>query len=389
MATNPTQYPQANSADEQDQPKSAAFAKEFKYKQSQYESNKYKVTGLMYPDDLMSDPNINPYGGNKVVFYINTSVDSRIFKGTDAVAVVDGVQRNERSDLLAQKITNAQGIGAGTAAGAAVGAGAGQLLGIGGGAPGGAVGGAVVGGGGAAIIAGKTGSDQEVPGGAEKSPAFQRPQKRLEAAIALYIPNQLNIRYSIGWGEEDTMALSALAKGGEEIGRALQGEGDIKRTGGLVGDVLGAIAINNAPLGQALGVAAGLAANPKKEQAFKSVDFRTFTFDYQFAPRNQNEARNVMNIIRAFKYHMHPEFNNENKFLYIYPSEFDIAYYKGVNENLAIHRHTSCVLTEMNVNYTPNGVFTTFSDGTPTQMNVSLTFKELLLLSKETIERYL
>ena len=99
----------------------------------------------------------------------------------------------------------------------------------------------------AAVIASQA-SDQEVPKGQEKPPAFQRPQKRLKAAIALYIPNQLNIRYSTGWGEEDTFALSALAKGGEELGRALKGEGDIKRTGGLAGDVLGAMAINNPPL---------------------------------------------------------------------------------------------------------------------------------------------
>ena len=85
---------------------------------------------------------------------------------------------------------------------------------------------------------------------------------------------------------------------------------------------------------------------------------------------------------------MHPEFKSENAFLYIYPSEFDVTYYKGGTENLNIHRHTSCVLTEVNVNYTPNGVFSTFDNGMPTQITLSLTFKELQLLSKETIEKY-
>ena len=86
---------------------------------------------------------------------------------------------------------------------------------------------------------------------------------------------------------------------------------------------------------------------------------------------------------------MHPEFKSSDAFLYIYPSEFDIVYYKGSMENLSIHRHTSCVLTELNVNYTPNGVFTTFPNGMPTQINMTMTFKELMLLSKETIEKYL
>jgi len=95
-----------------------------------------------------------------------------------------------------------------------------------------------------------------------------------------------------------------------------------------------------------------------------------------------------LNIIRSFKYHMHPEFKDTTGFLYIYPSEFDIVYYKGTQENLNIHRHTSCVLTEMNVNYTPNGIFSTFANGMPTQINITLTFKELMLLSKELIEKF-
>lgn len=370
----------------------AAFAKKFDYTAAKFQSDKYNVTGLMYPDDLMSSPQSNAYGGNKVIFYINTSVDSRIFKGSTEVATVDGVQRDMRGDLVGQKITGGQAAAASGIAGAVTAAGAGQLFGIG---TGSTVGNAAIGGalgaGSSALIGSQTGSsqsDQEVPPGEEKAPTFSRPQKRLKAAIALYIPNQLNVRYSVGWGEEDTFGFQALAKGAGEIGRMLQGEGDIKRSGGLAGEVLTSLAINNAPFGQAQAIGSGLAVNPKKEQAFKSVDFRTFTFDYQFAPRSSEEAKNVLNIVRAFKYHMHPEFKSEDKFLYVYPSEFDIVYYKGVNENLAIHRHTSCVLTEMNVNYTPNGVFTTFPDGTPTQIQMSLTFKELMLLSKETIEKY-
>jgi hypothetical protein len=85
---------------------------------------------------------------------------------------------------------------------------------------------------------------------------------------------------------------------------------------------------------------------------------------------------------------MHPEFKSQDAFLYVYPSEFDITYYKGSEENLNIHRHTSCVLTELNVNYTPNGVFNTFPNGMPTQINLTMSFKELMLLSKETIEKY-
>ena len=82
---------------------------------------------------------------------------------------------------------------------------------------------------------------------------------------------------------------------------------------------------------------------------------------------------------------MHPEMKDDRNFLYLYPSEFDITYYQGGRENLNLHRHTSCVLTDMSVNYTPNGNFSTFNDGMPTQINVAMTFKELSLLTKEKI----
>lgn len=356
---------------------------DFTYGGSKFESDKYNVRGLSYPEDLM-DAEDNKYGNNRVIFYINASVDSRIFKNKSGVTSVSGVQRDMRSQLLGQRISNDQATTATAASATLAGLTGGYFAGSG---AGGAALGAVVGVGSSKLIA-ENANNAEVPPGQEKEPTFSRPQKRLEAAIALYIPNQLAARYSAQWGEEDTAAFSALSKGAGEIGRALEGDGNAKRTGGLAGEVLSAIAIDKGPMGKEMGIASGLAANPKKEQGFKNVDFRTFNFEYNFAPRTQTEAENVMSIIRAFKYHMHPEFTSADSFLYIYPSEFDIAYYKGAGENLYIHRHTSCVLTECNVNYTPNGVFSTFPNGMPTAINLSLTFKELMLLSKETIEKY-
>jgi hypothetical protein len=119
---------------------------------------------------------------------------------------------------------------------------------------------------------------------------------------------------------------------------------------------------------------------------FSGVDFRTFQVEYNFFPRSATEAENVQRIIKQFKYHMHPEFKDSNNFLYVYPSEFDIFYYQNGKENLNIHRHTSCVLTELSINYTPNGAFTTFENGMPTQINVQMSFRELSLLTKDKIE---
>lgn len=360
---------------------STGYAPKFDYVASSFDSSTYNVKGLSYPEDLMDNPS---YGQNRAIFYINVSVDSRVLKNGTEVAVVEGVPRDLRGKLIGQKVSTAQAGVVTTGLGAATGALGGSIVGGKGGI--GALIGGLLGGGGTAAIAGST-NNQEVPPGQEKEPTFTRPQKRLQTAIALYIPNQLNTRYSVNWQEEDTFAFSAFTKGAGELGRGLDMD---SKTTGVAAEVLAALAVSSdkVPFGKEQGVAAGIAQNPKKEQAFKNVDFRTFTFEYQFAPKSESEAENVLNIIRAFKYHMHPEFKSTDSFLYIYPSEFDITYYKGSQENLNIHRHTSCVLTEMNVNYTPNGVFATFPNGMPTQISMTLTFKELQNLSKETIEKY-
>jgi len=364
------------------------------YFRSQFESEKYSVKGYTYPEDLMD---VADYGYNKVVFYINVSVDSKALKTPGGeIQTVEGVQRDQRGELVGQQVTGVQGAAASAGAGAFAGGLGGKFLFDKGtkGAIAGAAGGAAA----AGLIASNV-NNQETAPGQTKAPTFSRPQKRLQAAIALYVPNQLSVRYSAGWSEEETFGFAAAAaavQGGVEIGRALMGDANAKRSGGTTLDLVQSLSTatllrNGGSLGlptEAMGIAAGLAVNPKKEQAFKNVDFRTFTFEYLFAPKSESESKNVLDIIQAFKYHMHPEFKSADNFLYIYPSEFDITYYKGALENLAIHRHTSCVLTEFNVNYTPNGVFTTFPNGMPTQIAVTMTFKELMLLTKEAIERF-
>jgi len=130
----------------------------------------------------------------------------------------------------------------------------------------------------------------------------------------------------------------------------------------------------------------GTVPNPRKEVLFKEVGFRTFTFSYQFSPRSSDESLSVKNIIKSFKLHMHPEYSDKDKFKYIYPSVFDIDYYIDGEINSNIHKHKTCVLTDLNVSYAPNATFSTFADGMPTQINVQMTFKELGTLSNEDIQ---
>ena len=217
-------------------------------------------------------------------------------------------------------------------------------------------------------------------------------KKRIKTAIALHTANTQATNYSIEYAEDEmqTFAMGLAAAGGTAaLAKAYQTGGKdnvIQQGKGSTLPGAGAAAAS-VLLGASTGVQklTGLAPNPRKEQIFKSVGFRKFQFDYEFFPRDAKEAENVLNIIYQFKLHMHPEFKDANQFLYIYPSEFDIFYYSGGVENLNLNRQTSAVLTDMSVNYAPQGQFTTFPGGMPTQINISLQFTELSTLTKEKI----
>ena len=221
---------------------------------------------------------------------------------------------------------------------------------------------------------------------------FGQPAKRLKNAIVLYTPQQLSVRYGMQWSEDEIGMAAALATN-PELANKLTAAGasmasgnvsdSLKQAGGAAAGVLASEILKKSPGMSAMTRSAG---NPRKEQIFKGVDYRRFTFDYQFSPKNSDEAKAALNIIWLFKYHMHPEFKDATNFVYVYPSEFDIEYYIGGEENTSLNKISSCVLTEMNVNYSPNGVFATFSDGTPTQINMTLNFVELETLTKERIE---
>lgn len=365
-----------------------------------FRQNKYSTGGLTYPLDLHGEN--NQYGGNYVIFYINVHEDSKL--------VVEG---GERSYLKGANIpprekgfTAGTNIDRGVVQATVIGAGAGTAV--------------------ATDLLGRstkainsvtkqqvTFSDTVKDVGnvglgvgiaAVSLTALGQPNaqyKRQKQAIALYMP-RVSSKYSVNWREADvagTLAIMGIVQGGvsgvtnlakaimnpvtgndfsfDTAGKAIQ-SGIAAGAGALLG-VSGGV-------GEVLQKTTGTAPNPKKEQLFKEVEFRTFQFMYQFYPRNESEAKAARDIIKEFKLHMHPEYRADTgQFLYVYPSEFDIFYYHNGKENLNIHRHTSCVLTDMSVDYGSQAGFTSFSDGMPTEITMTLTFKELALLTKEHI----
>lgn len=129
--------------------------------------------------------------------------------------------------------------------------------------------------------------------------------------------------------------------------------------------------------------------NPFSEQLFKNVKFRNFNFNFKLIPRNEKEAATIRSMINVFKFHMHPEID-ANQLFFQFPSFFIITYNKMASSGAAtintnLNRIASCYLEDMDVDYTGSGQFSAFRDGHAGHINLTLKFRETILLTKEKL----
>ena len=205
---------------------------------------------------------------------------------------------------------------------------------------------------------------------------------RISDAIALYVDGPPTVKYSMNYANKELGTLLGVLSGS-----VFDGQGSaVGETGAALGASLAKLpgAFGAADVSSALSASSGTALNPFRETVFESVDFRSFAFKYKFFPKNKKESDDVYKIINTFKFHMHPEMSS-GKLFFIYPSEFNVTYYFGDAENGYFHKFATCVLENMDVSY-GGEQFSSFKDGSPTEINMSLTFRELEILTKNMIQ---
>jgi hypothetical protein len=229
-------------------------------------------------------------------------------------------------------------------------------------------------------------------------------------AIALYMPDTLNYSYTQSYSDlqlGNELGGKVLAAGSSLIDAFKGGEGAMGKAGavlksaGTTAGLEGASAIAGAIGGLAgaqtaqLGfqAATGTVRNPMLEMVYSSPGFRSFQFEFTFYPRDEREALEVQRIIERFRFHQAPELVKGAEGFLIPPSEFDIKFYYAGSMNPNIPAIATTVLTQIDVNYTPNG-FTAYEvpgetkpalgrTGMPVAIQLMLQFKETTFLTKD------
>ena len=234
----------------------------------------------------------------------------------------------------------------------------------------------------------------------------RKPTTRMDTAIALFMPPQVQVSYGaaytdfeIGAGAAiggnavsdvlNTQTLTgfsnAVSKAAPQIGGEAK-EGLVRL--GLKG--AGAILPGATNLEKVFDMKRASIKAPRMELAFEGINKREFNYTFKMMPKNQAEADEIRNIIFAFKSNMLPEFvdgNRAGRRLTV-PNTFDISYMYDGAENPYLHKISTCVCTSLQVSYGGDRYKTFDSQGDgapPVDTSIQLGFKELELITRERV----
>ena len=224
--------------------------------------------------------------------------------------------------------------------------------------------------------------------------ALKKPKHTLYLPIPRQIQDANSVQYDSGRIDPLEAVGAALIKQGIEnpsfdtISRTF----NILINDGVDLDGMNTDAIASAIAGRAIGAlggnvtanaliarGSGAILNPNLESLFQGVKLRQFPFSFEFFPRNGREAVEVRNIIKVLKRSMSAR-NNRKKGKGVFikqPDIFQLQYMKGGGEHPFLNKFLPMHLTDMKINYSQSGTYSTFHDGTPTHMTVSCSFQEV------------
>jgi hypothetical protein len=229
-------------------------------------------------------------------------------------------------------------------------------------------------------------------------------KKKNTKYIYLPIPQQISDALAVSYSEDSLNPLQAVGTQltaeilndpgnvGTLISKLTKGnfEGLDQNTvktiqSGLAGKALNSLGANVSP-NSIISRATGQILQSNLELLFSGVTLRSFPFTFDFTPRDQVEAKEVMAIIRCLKSSMVPK-KGSNPTLFIgSPKVFQLEYLTGQREHPFLNRFKICSLAQLSVNYTASGTYATYPDGTPVHIQVLCEFKEINPIYAEDYE---
>jgi len=219
-----------------------------------------------------------------------------------------------------------------------------------------------------------------------------------QSAIILPLPKAISDGHGASWGDNSVNSLMAagyntaneLISGGmgaafenannvfiSLTGEITDGSGQQTASAAASGLAVNALAGKEGNINDLVSRATGQVVNPNVELLFNGVLLRSgFNFTFDLMPRNATESTSIKNIIRTLKKSMLPG-KSVSEFFVTAPKVFKLRYMRGSKDHPFLNKFKLCALTNMSVDYTGSGQYSSYHDGTPIHMTMNLQFQEL------------
>ena len=268
--------------------------------------------------------------------------------------------------------------------------------------------------------------------------------KKAGQDVLLYMPQDVTTSMSTSWGGKEITNLAGVALTtyanatdgqGKEALQALQTgvRNQISGLPGTAGSELVRLGLQatgaqtNLGMNDILGGTAGVILNPNTEVLFGGPSIRNIGFKFKMAARDIREARVMLRICRRFQYHAAAKYggtspitkkivqgleqigklsqpgeklntmteediNNwseSNNFLSV-PDLCLFKYMTGDKVNTSLNQYKACAITNVDVNFTPDGSYSTVYDkqsdrAYPTAVELGITLVETKIIYQDQI----
>ena len=238
--------------------------------------------------------------------------------------------------------------------------------------------------------------------------------------IMLYMPDDIQDAYKADWEGKAFGSITAgiLASAGREgVGYKLKSalktaqktaaNLPVNAAAGIITNLAKGITGDQINASDVFGGISGVVKNPNVELLFQKMNLRTFDLTFKMSPFHPEESENIQKICQTFKKAMLPSYDlgnrkvfgfdkNENiaagekdpalnsSFIAV-PSVCHVQFMHGGERNTFVPRYKMCAITDVGVNYTPDGNYAVFQGGAPVATELKISFMETKLVFAEDI----
>ena len=241
------------------------------------------------------------------------------------------------------------------------------------------------------------------------------------AQIMLYMPDDIQDAYKADWEGKAFGSITAgllAAAGRDGVGYKLKSALQtakktaanlpVNAAAGIITNLAKGITGDQINASDVFGGISGVIKNPNVELLFQKMNLRTFDLTFKMSPYDAEEGENIQRICQTFKKAMLPSYDlgdrkvfgfdkNENvasqnkdpalnsSFIAV-PSVCHVQFMHGGSRNTYVPKYKMCAITDVNVNYTPDGNYAVFQGGAPVATELKISFMETKLVFAEDIE---